>query len=73
MEIGKGIDFLFRKFVLLHPIPIYHHNPCMVEHFDDYIGGSLINMRDKPIKAVKFEDHIRLEELKSWLEGTNEI
>ena len=72
MEIGKGIDFLFRKYVLQHPIPIYHHNPCMVEHIDDYIGGSLLNKRDKPIKAICFEDEERINELKRWLEVLNE-
>lgn len=69
MKLGKGIDFLFRKYVIQNPIPIYHTNPCMVEHIDDLIGGSLINERDKPIKAIRFEDHEGIEELKSWLEG----
>lgn len=67
MELGKGIDFLFHKFVEQNPIPIYHHNPCMVEHIDDLIGGSLINERDKPIKAIRFEDTEGIEELKRWL------
>jgi hypothetical protein len=69
LKLGKGIDFLFRKYVIQNPIPIYHHNPCMVEHIDDLIGGSLINTRDKPIKAIRFEDKEALEELKRWLEG----
>lgn len=68
MQIGKGIDFLFRKYVMSHPIPIYHHNPCMVEHIDDLIGGSLINIREEPIRAIRFEDTERLEELKHWAE-----
>ena len=67
VAIGKGIDFLFRKYVIQNPIPIYHHNPCMVEHIDEYIGGSLINERDKPIKAIRFEDTERLAELKDWV------
>ena len=69
IKIGKGIDFLFRKFVIQNPIPIYHQEPCMVEHIDDYIGGSLLNIRKEPIRAIRFEDTERVEELKHWTEG----
>ena len=69
VELGKGIDFLFHKYVEKNPVPIYHTYPCMVEHIDDLIGGSLINERDKPIRAVRFEDTEAIEELKRWLEG----
>lgn len=64
---GKGIDFLFHKYVVENPIPIYHHYPCMVEHIDDLIGGSLINERPKPIKAYRFEDTEGLLQLKREL------
>ena len=67
MKLGKGIDFLFRKFVVQNPIQIYHTVPCMVEHIDEYIGGSLINDRKEPIKAIRFEDTERLAELKDWV------
>lgn len=63
---GKGIDFIFHKYVCERPIPIYHHNPCMVEHVDDLIGGSLISVRREPVKAVRFEDKAAVEELKHW-------
>lgn len=67
-ELGKGIDFLFNKYVQLNPIRIYHPNHCMVEHVDDLIGGSLINERTEPIKAIRFEDKEGLEQLKLRLQ-----
>lgn len=68
MELGKGIDFIFHKYWVMHKIPTYVFNPCMVEHIDDLIGGSLINEREKPIKAYKFVDDKAIEDLKEWLE-----
>lgn len=68
MEIGKGIDFIFHKYWLSHQIPIKYHNPCIVEHVDYLLGGSLINMRDKPLKAYRFDDTESMADLKRWLE-----
>lgn len=67
-ELGKGIDYLFYKYVQLNPIRIFNCSPCMVEHVDDLIGGSLINERTEPIKAIRFEDKDGLEELKLRLQ-----
>ena len=66
-ELGKGIDFIFRKYWIGHQIPVKFMNPCMVEHIDDLIGGSLINIREKPLKAYRFEDEESLTDLKRWL------
>lgn len=67
VEAGKGIDYIFRRYAIDHPIPIYHHTPCMVEHIDDLIGGSLTNVRSQSPKAVRFDDTEGLEELKRWV------
>ena len=66
VEAGKGIDYIFRRYVIDHPIPIYHHDPCLVEHIDDYIGGSLTNIRGASPKAIRFDDAEGVEELKRW-------
>lgn len=68
LELGKGIDFIFHKYWLCHEIPTYQYYPCLVEHIDDLIGGSLINIREKPIKAYRFMDEPRIDDLKKWLE-----
>lgn len=66
VEANKGIDYIFRRYVIDHPIPIYHHDPCMVEHIDDLIGGSLTNNRGASPKAIRFNDREGLEELRRW-------
>lgn len=70
---GIGIDLIFHKYVEANPIPIYHHDPCMVEHIDDLIGGSLISERYQSPKAIRFEDPEGLEKLKTELQkGSHE-
>ena len=66
VEANKGIDYIFRRYVIGHPIPIYHHDPCMVEHVDDLTGGSLTNIRAQSPKAIRFEDREGVEELRRW-------
>lgn len=67
VESNKGIDYIFRRYVIDHPIPIFHHNPCMVEHVDDLTGGSLTNNRAQSPKAIRFEDREGVEELRRWV------
>lgn len=67
MKLGKGIDFIFNRYWLTHKIPMIKHDPCMVEHIDDLIGGSLLNIREKPLKALRFEDDEAIENLKRRL------
>ena len=69
IEQNKHTDLLFRCFideVVPDPV-IYNLYPCLVEHVDDMLGGSLVNPdRDEQAKALTFDDVEALEELRKW-------
>ena len=69
IEQNRGIDFILRVYLEEHPTPCLNHNPCMVEHIDDYLTGSLVSIRGETPKAVCFEDNESLEEMKQWLKA----
>ena len=69
IEQNRGIDFILRAYLEEHPTPCLNHNPCMVEHIDDYLTGSLISIRAETPKAIRFEDTDSLEEMKQWLKA----
>lgn len=52
---GKEIDSLFRDFLIIHGITGFNFRPCIVEHVDDLIGGSIVNPDRIPLKAAIFE------------------
>ena len=63
---GNRDDQVFKKFLEEeHPdIPIYHMKPCMVEHVDWLLGGSMANKdRKKIATAMWFEDGDLVNEL----------
>ena len=67
---GKGDDTLFRRFLTEeHPdTEVRILSPCLVQHVDDLLGGSVINPdRDFPIRARVWEDQGEMEQLNEWL------
>ena len=69
VEQNRGIDFILRAYLEENPAPCLNHNPCMVEHIDDYLTGSLVSIRAETPKAIRFEDTNSLEEMKRWLKA----
>ena len=69
VEQNRGIDFILRAYLEEHPTPCLNHKPCMVEHIDDYLTGSLVSIRGETPKAICFEDDESLEEMKRWLKA----
>lgn len=69
VEQNRGIDFILRAYLEEHPTPYLNHKPCMVEHIDDYLTGSLVSIRGETPKAICFEDDESLEEMKRWLKA----
>lgn len=66
---GKYVDWLFKQFIGRNErgIGILNMRPCLVEHVDEYCGGSQVNkQRQNPAKALQFEDSQQLERLKEW-------
>ena len=66
---NKYVDYFFKLFIGNNSrgIPMLNFRPCIVEHIDDYIGHSVVNIaRVMPARALLFEDVESLEELKRW-------
>ena len=68
---GAGIDYLFREYIKTQDVPIFNFKPCLVEHIDDLLGGSLVNPERGQAKAVIFEDPGALARLQGWKEGND--
>jgi len=52
---GKGIDEFFHLYLIDKGITGFNFRPCMVEHVDDMIGGSIANPNRIGLKAAIFE------------------
>ena len=52
---GKGIDEFFREYLISRGIVGFNFKPCMVEHVDDLIGGSIANKERINLKAAIFD------------------
>ena len=66
---NKFVDYLFKLFIGDNKTKykIVNFRPCLVEHVDEYVGGSTIgNKRPKPAKAIMFDDEEALNRLKRW-------
>lgn len=69
VEQNKHTDYLFRHFLdeVAADTRIYNLNPCLVEHVDEYVGGSTINgNRDEIAKALAFDDPEAMAALEEW-------
>lgn len=69
VEGNKYVDYFFMLFIGDNPrhTLILNLKPCLVEHVDEYVGGSKVNKgREKPAKALEFVDDGGLEQLKAW-------
>lgn len=72
---GKCDDFLFRAYITTHEYEISAVNiwPCIVDHIDYLLGGSIINAeqrKDKPMRVAYWRDETLdevVEELKEKL------
>lgn len=74
VEDNKHIDSFMLNFLLeKHPDEkVYNLSPSIVEHVDEYIGGSVVNhWRDGWWKAEDFKDEEVIEELKVKLAKRN--
>ena len=66
---NKHADYLFKQFLaeVIGETRIFNLSPCLVEHVDDYIGGSVANRkRDVIAKALAFDDREALNALDEW-------
>ena len=66
---NKYVDWLFKQWIGRNErkIQIENLRPNLVEHVDEYCGGSTVNKaRTNPAKALQFEDGYQLERLKEW-------
>ena len=63
-------DFFFIHFLREeHPDTFaYHVKPCLVDHIDYLIGGSINAPRPEPVRAYYWEDEYLVEELKHEME-----
>ena len=72
----KNDDFLFYKFILdrhLH-MKIYNCKPCLVDHIDYLIGGSLVNERayeGQQVRAYYWNDEKLVKDLEKRLKDEN--
>lgn len=70
VKTGKEIDYLFRIYLDSHRMNAYNFRPCLVEHIDEYLCGSICHpARNSLAKAVLFEDIESLQELEEWRNG----
>lgn len=67
---NKFVDYLFKLYIgdnTKHKYNIVNFRPCLVEHVDEFVGGSTINkQRGVPAKAIQFKDDEAMEILKEW-------
>ena len=63
---GKEIDTLFREYVIKSRVPAFNFMPCMVEHVDDILGGSIVNPDRIQVRAVVFDDPEQVERVRRW-------
>lgn len=67
---GKEIDYLFRIYLDSHKMNAYNFRPCLVEHIDEYLSGSIVHPNRQTLaKAVIFEDEKALDDLREWSNG----
>lgn len=76
IETGKNDDLLFYKFFneCYPKIKVYNCKPCLVDHVDYLIGGSLINNRHyegEPIRAFYWKDEDLVKDLEKRLKNEN--
>ena len=76
---NKFVDYLFKVYVDLkfigetHDMGMFNYRPCLVDHVDEYCGGSTVNKdRKKPARALIFEDSESKLRLKRWFENQKE-
>jgi hypothetical protein len=62
---GNGIDGAFKLYIIDKGIVGFNFRPCMVEHIDDMLGGSISNPKRMQLKAAIFEG--TLDPVKRWL------
>ena len=66
---NKFVDYLFKLYIgdNKQKLKIVNFRPCLVEHVDEYVGGSTINnKRPKPAKALDFHDDEAMNRLMRW-------
>ena len=75
---NKFVDYLFKLYLDTMPYfasekGIFNYRPCLVEHVDEFVGGSTVNKgRGKPSKALIFGDDTALDDLCKWYKKENE-
>lgn len=65
---GAGIDYLFRQYIMTQDIPVFNFKPCLVEHIDDMLGGSICNKNRGQLKAAVFDDPGAVAAAQGWIE-----
>ena len=67
---NKFVDYLFKLYIWNHAktkYTIVNFRPNLVEHVDEYVGGSTINgQRPKLAKSLDFRDKEVIERLNKW-------
>ena len=67
---GNGDDWFFKRFMEMYHADetVWHCKPCMVEHVDFYLGGSIVTpWRGYWARAAWWDDENRVQELKKWV------
>ncbi len=67
VKTGKNIDRFFRDYAMMTGLTAFNFKPCMVEHIDSLIGGSLVNPDRGEARALIFEDDDAINRLKDWV------
>lgn len=68
---GIGDDWFFRRYMEMYHAEetVFHVKPCMVEHIDFYLGGSLCTpYRGYWARAAYWDDETQLERAVEWIE-----
>ena len=69
---GRGDDWFFKEFMeICHPVdPVLNLTPCLVEHVDWLIGGSMVSAwRGFCARAVYWDDEELVEDLKQRIKA----
>lgn len=67
---GCGDDWFFCRYMQMYHADetVLHCSPCLVEHIDFLLGGSLCSpWRGYWARAARFDDEARVEEVKAWI------
>lgn len=68
----RGDDWFFRRYMEMYHADeaVYHCKPCLVEHVDFLLGGSLCSLwRGYWARAAYWDDEERVEYLKEWVKA----